>query len=245
MTTFLGIIFSPDWVPANTHGMKSSYSTSTTGVTVSVGSWLGPVSALRTTGNWLLQIGVLLNNDGGTLNWNIIWEYFYPNNPTPVSGSLGRLSATTYPSLSGTYYIQYLTSISGWRGYVYVSQTGTTYTYDYGAAGGSYVNSNNNDWFTIETDPQQAGITFGSNFQWTLTSPQFYVGSSWQNWNYVGRNFKQLYAYIVFKPNKVGNTVGVWELSTPGVKIYVGTSESDGTLVVWCVYGSCPKIPSG
>jgi hypothetical protein len=229
-----GYHFDPDYVPSYCRGMKSSYSISTTGVTVSVGSWLGPMMALRTTGNWLLQIGVLLNKDGGTLNWNIFWAFFDQYN-NYLSGSLGRISATTYPSLSGTYYIQYLTSINGWRGYVYVSQTGATYTKDYSFAGGSYVNPSNNDWFTIETIYQQQGITFGTNFQWTLTNPQFFVSGAWQNWNVQSGGYRYLYTRITFQPSKPGNTVGVWELSTPGVKIYIGSSRPDGYLVYWRV----------
>jgi hypothetical protein len=242
-----GYNFSPDRLPTNTQGLQGTYSISTTGITLSCsqGGWIGVVDTARISGGspyeWLLQGFVGLGCNGSTEQWSIFAAWFDNNNNYHTS-QLTWLSISTYTSLSGTISIYYTGST--WTLAIYVSQTGSTYTYSFGSAGGSYMDPANNDWTSVETDYQQVGLTFSSSFLWYAKTPKFLVSGAWQNWNLGNSTWHALDMYAVYQPAKSGNTLGVQPLSSPGVEVYVGTSVSDGSDLYWCVYGNCPKTPS-
>ncbi len=230
-----GYHFDPDYVPTNCQGLKSSYSISTTGVTLTTSAYIGPVVTVYTTGNWILQMWVFLNKFTGSYRWSIEWAYRDSAGNWAMGYILPHIPASSYPSISGNFYIYYVSSTNSWWGIVYVSTTGQTYSKNFGSAGGSYVNGASQDWVAVETNENQVGITFSSSFQWRLTSPQFYRGGYWQSYNVRIGDYLYLYLRITFQTNKPGNTVGVWELTSPGVKVYIGASRSNNQIFSWPV----------
>jgi hypothetical protein len=248
-----GLDYSPygghqtSFVPANTQGLYLYYAISTTGITCTSSSgWVLVVDTLSIAGgspkNATLQATIGFSCTGsGTSQWNI--QYGWYNNSGKWNGLflIASLSTSTYSSLSGTVKIYYIGSC--WTEVTYVSQVSKSYSPPnggcYPSIQGTKADGSNNDWMDVETDYQQSGINFGSTFQWTINTPEFYVGGVWQNWNWGPSNYKYLSGYAVVNSNLNRNNLGVTFLSSPGVDVQVGQSASDGQEHDWCVVGHC------
>lgn len=202
--------------------------------------WIWTLVTARTTSGWVLQAGPNLARDAsGNYQWYIGWGRFDASGGW-TCGTLATLSASTYPSLTGSIQVYY--SGSNWRADITIYQNSQVYTHTFESGIGQYVSASNNDWTAAETDYQQQGVTLASNFQWQLTDPQFLVGGYWQNWNYHNSpsnlpEIYKLYMYVTFLPIKQGNTIGVQPLTTPGVKVYIGSSQANNALLSWCISG--------
>lgn len=245
-----GVNYDPDHVPSSTKGIQATYSEGTYKVSMTNGhtAWcvgspsMGVVATVHTNLNWVLQGGPDLGRDNsGNYNWLIGWGRFDASGHW-TCGNLATLSASTYPSLSGTVKIYY--TGSAWILQVYVSQNGVTYSHTYESNIGTSVDGSSQDWDAVETNYQQVGLTLSNGWEWHIERPAFLVGSTWQYYNVQGSNYQELIVYATFQPSKSGNAIGVWPLSTPGAKVYNGAHYNNTQEMVWCISGLCPIVPS-
>jgi hypothetical protein len=243
------------WVPSGTQGIYMAYSISTTGVSCGNSSgWIAAVDTLRVTGGSpyeaLLQASLALGCTGSSSDqWNVQYGY-YDNNNNFNSYTISSLSTSTYSSLSG--YIEIYYTGSCWTEVTYVSQDSTSYSpssgcYGSGDLGGTTVDNSNNDWTSVETDAGQVGLSLSSSFKWQLTSQEFYVSSSWQDWNQHSASWYGFHGYAVVtvapgtsNPNNIGTA---FLSSTPGIYAQIGQSATDGSSNFWCISGTCPPMP--
>src|ERR1035438_2209109 len=212
-----GIKFGSSGIPSNTQGLQVQYSASTTGVALSCpngGGTIAPVDTVRTNGGspkeWMLQGSVTLvcSGSGSGTVWTTGYEFF-ANNNSYYGKTISTYSTSSYPTISGTIKIYY--TGSGWRLEIYVSQTGTTDSYNYPGAQGTKLDQSAPDkWAAVETDADQTGISISSTFNWHIERPSFYISGTWQYYNVQGSTYTELITYELFAPLAQGNTVGVY-----------------------------------
>lgn len=246
------------YVPSSTQGIYMDYSDSTSGVTCdNSAGFITAVAAVTVAGgspnNANLQASAALGCNGSNSDqWNIQWGY-YDNNGNWHGGTsnytLATLSTSTYSTISG--YIEIYYTGTCWTEITYVSQVSTSYSMSGGCYPstltlGTTVSNVHDDWTNIETDPGNGGESLTAlSFQ--VTSPEFYVSSSWHNWNQHSGSWYGFHAYAdasVAGGYTNTNNIGTALLSSPGTKAQLGQSASDGTAEFWCISGSCPQIRS-
>jgi len=250
-----GMYYDTAYVPSNTSGIQASYSISTSGIScTSTSGSFAAVESVRTNGGspdqWWLQgiVGLYCRNYPSASFWQVGTQVFDNNGNLvnacpPTCGNLATLSTSTYPSLSGTISIYY--SGSAWILKMYVSQTGQNYEPStYSSIAGTLVESTSgsNDWTSIESDPNQSGLSYTSALSWDITNPEFLVAGGWETWNTGSSGSCSLDAYVADQPNTPStNTLAVQKISNDGVNVYyygANPPSNNGNTISWSIASS-------
>jgi hypothetical protein len=228
-----GLFYDGGNVPSSAQGIRISFSSSTTGITFdnSSGSVADCEMVTLTSGSnpYRLEPCVSIFPQSGTCSshgisancWDISLGWWDSSGGHP--DNVAYISASTYPSISGT--IEGYYTGSQWEDVVYISQTNNVYTYNPPVCSSTcqYVYGGNNDWTSVETSPNQSGDDFSSSFAWTLTNPQFLESGIWYGYNSQVSGSDVLTAKVAWQPGLSNNTLSTSQLTStinPGVEVY-------------------------